>query len=147
MNYITKDNIYTQSWNNLYEVISNNVTDPKSRGVKWIFSAFPDVKKPNFPGYPIITITPTDLSITNINLARDMREETYRYPIDIFSKSSQEVDELANSIIKALTDNEIELAKYGMKRMSIASSAITNYRIENNKIHNRTIIAEFKRID
>ena len=129
----------TSAWQSLYDVISANVSDPKARGVKWIFGTYPDVTAKDFPGFPLIVISPADVREDIITIDGELLS-TVIAKIEVFSKSAQQADELADAVRSALRDN----FGYRLVTESVDYSLVD---IAGKPIHVRTILVRWKQYD
>ena len=124
----------SSAWQSIYNAISANVSDPKSRGTKWIFGAHPDVYAKDFPGFPVIVIHPDDFSKQNISISGDnLKRHTFK--IEVFSKSAQEADSLVDSVISA-----IDSVMYARKIQSVGSYDID---LSGSVIHVRPLVVRY----
>ena len=120
--------IVTQSWQNVYELISdkNNVDDPIQSGSsrKMVYSREPD-KGIEFQGYPYVIVTTPEVRFGKSSLDGSRREVVWEIEVEIHS--SDDIPELrgngqayfkqiADDIIKTFNDvtNRKVLRGYGM---------------------------------
>jgi len=111
----------SSAWQDIYNAISSNVSDPKSRGTKWIFGSYPDVYAKDFPGFPLIVIQPVSKSEKKYDIgSSSKKEQAIISQIEIYSKSSSEADSLVDSVLSAienvsLYDKVVERVDYNFE--------------------------------
>jgi len=133
--------IATASWDTIYSLIGDNLTDPKDRDKKWIYSSYPDERSKTFPGYPIITITSPDISSKNISMGAKTNEATLMFAINVFSDSMATLDTLVDDIYNILNNNQnlTDLKNLEIVRMSTE----TFDRGKGTKVHQKTITVKY----
>lgn len=95
----------SSAWQSIYDAISSNVSDPLSRGEKWIFGSYPDVYAKDFPGFPIIVIQPVSKSEKDYDVGTSSKkEQVIVSQIEIYSKSASQADSLVDSVLSAVED-------------------------------------------
>jgi hypothetical protein len=87
---ITKSNLFSESWNNIYNLINSktNVADPtisSSEFRKWVFSREPDVKAAEFSGYPYIVVNNSEVDVDTKGKGRsvDGKSQIVTWTIEI----------------------------------------------------------------
>lgn len=144
MEVITRDNIYTESWNNVFSVL-NNLTNPHGSG-KWIYSTFPDIKI-NKSSFPILILNPADVRIGSVAIPDmgELYEAVISFDIDLYTTSAQQLDEIGDEIRKVILAFRDEFQKYNMYFIDFSESSHSVMRVDNRlKIHSRTLGISFR---
>lgn len=133
----TYEGIYSKLWNAIYEVIQDNVSDPKSRtDFKWIWGAYPthEINEAENSSldelrkfYPLIVISPIESSYDPIVLDETTVERTVNFSIEIYSDTSANLDKLADSIDEQIRGNKDYFASRGLSALSLLSSEFANF--------------------
>lgn len=132
---ITKDTLFSQSHANIYNLISDNVTDPAAYPSgspttrKFVYTRAPRNMGRGFAGYPIIIIPPIDLSQNEGVVSGTRARTTYDIEIriitkdtDTFAAGAEQLNTVSDDVIATLNDNDDVLRGYGMKNMEVAGS-------------------------
>src|SRR3990167_1247336 len=100
---IVGSNIYSETWNLLYSLISGNVSDPAilrpAKTTRFILCAFPDLEGTNLPTFPIVVIENPEKNMTHQSFSPDgidsneMSVSTY-----VYSKSPRELNILSEDL-------------------------------------------------
>jgi len=134
---ITKSNLLDQSWQNVYKVISDNVSDPLNRGTPtaWIHSAFPQERKGTMAFYPKIIIENPNLSGENFVFGHPERRYTWNIPISVYDTRMDRCATVASDILYALETNKGSLETNGMNMLNFTSSPTFHNVIANQVVH------------
>ena len=73
---ISSGSILSVAWNNIYTLV-NTISDPSSRGVSWIFAAFPESRKGTADVYPAIIIESANAVGKNLTFTHANRVYTF----------------------------------------------------------------------
>lgn len=138
---ISKTNIVSQVWQNLFELVET-IPDPSSRGVQFIFSAFPQQRKGTASVYPCVIIESPDVSGNNIILGHSLRSYNWSIPISIYSTRMETVDSLADSVLGTLEASKGSLEANGMYQLNFTSSPTFHAVVGGNIIHEKRIVVE-----
>lgn len=99
---INEDTIRHDIYDTIYDLVSNNVTDPLARSKKWIFSSFPDVTDAKFSGYPFIVIDRASIESSYDLFDNTHSSKTVPLSITVYSSNSRYCDTLSDSLAKAI---------------------------------------------
>lgn len=136
---LTKTTILQNSWKTIYQLISDNVSDPESRSgnPRWITNSFPDLKGSKFPNYPIIIIGNPKPDESNSTLGRKKRDVTLRFSIWLYTKKNQYLDTVGDDLRDAITANQATTEAAGIFSPKISASNIVTTVVGKDKIHFR----------
>lgn len=127
---------FTGTWNFIYSLISGNVSDPAARNRKWIHGEFPDYKKDNFCGFPLITIGNPKGTVTQASwTTNSIMDNTLTTIVTIFSKTSAELNSLNDKVYAIVKDSEMDFTASGINFDSINPGADGVDIIGNQRIH------------
>ena len=129
----------SSAWQDIYNAISSNVSDPKSRGTKWIFGSYPDVYAKDFPGFPLIIIHPVDVSEETVDFGISIRKTFITADVEIFSKSAEELDNLTDSVISACRQIGT------MKHTITISSKSERVDVSGSNVHLRRVVMRWQK--
>jgi len=156
---ITKDNVFSQSYANLFNLINNrtNIPDPNdSNGLrKFVYQREPLTLGRGFYGFPFIVIPLTDVSnkrFTNGN----KKKMGYSFEIVVYTSdkesdgsgnpnAAQAINAISDNIIKTLDNetNKLTLREYGLKTLDISSSPVDWDELEGKAIFMRTFTLNY----
>lgn len=139
--YIPNSSVYTQMWNKVYDIINTNVTDPGGKS-KWIYTAFPEKRIDDEGAYPLVVITPIDLTYDPLTFV-DLKEGPLRVTIDVYSRSAEELDTIVEDIANAMDDSDAAFTMSGVTAISLTGSLYSQHSREKLRVHNRTLEYEF----
>jgi len=131
----------TQTWKLLHDTVSGLVSDPRTRSKKWIFSAFPDVTKKSFPGYPILIIDSPD---TTSNKAT-FTQSTYKTDsnISLYDTNIARSDALTGSVLRAFKTRNTSIHASGLTNTIITSSSSETVEVNGKKVHIKLLGLDF----
>jgi len=142
-------NIYTNTWNTVYKIISGNIIDPATRGgSQWIFSDYPDIqdgKNNTHPGFPIVTLEPfqTDTSVITQGIGKTYSE--INSMITVFTTNKRHVDVVSSDIWDAINSNREVLMQSGLHHLEYTPGGIETVEFDRkNKIHTKNIGVTFR---
>lgn len=143
---IDTNKISSSFWNVLWRTINDNVSDPKHRSIKWVWSAYPDEELENAneaetikEQYPLIVIEPVLPSHEPIVLDQNMRGYTIPFSINVFSDRSDHLDAIHDNVDKILYDNTSALFKTGITNITLVSSSYDYFMRSGVKVHHKTL--------
>lgn len=143
---LTKGSIIQNSWQNCYNIINTHVSDPSSRSIKWVFSAYPDTRK--WPSgkdiFPIIVIDSTDISGEHIVFGDNPKNYTFSIPVSVHATRMETIDTLSDTVINTLETYRGSLETWGMNMYSVDSTPTIHSIIEGNIIHQKNINIRFE---
>jgi len=130
--------IFTNTWNTFYNVISGNVVDTTSRGgSQWIFADYPMIqegKTDEHPGFPIITLDPFGDSGGLYTF--DNTQHTLTSVITVHSKNKRHLDVISSDITDAILTNRKVLGQSGLHNLEFTVGGNETYAMDRyNKIH------------
>lgn len=141
---VTTATISSQSWQNIYDFLNDNINDPRTRSKKWIYSSFPDEKSAKQIGYPLIIIEPVSFSISNLTLNKSAFNIPIATNIYIYDNNAERLDSTTDTVVNLFATSQATLESYKMRLFSQGS---TNYASEfletGGKIHMRTVPVSF----
>jgi len=133
----TYEGVYSKLWNALYEVIQDNVPDPKNRtDFKWIWSAYPtheinEAENSSFDElrdfYPLIVISPVESSYDPLVLNETSIDRAINFSIEIYSDSLANIDKLADSIDEQIRANKDYFASRGLTSLALQGTEFANF--------------------
>lgn len=120
---VTTTQITNTSWEEIYNLLVSNITDPATRGFgnegKWIFDTMPSVRSSgDWPDYPIITIQctlPDSMAIT-IG-ANQKRLYKVKFEIVAHSSKAEQSKILIDTIFNILDSNQSTTTTAGLHQL------------------------------
>ena len=141
MTSVARDtNVFTDAWNAIYGKLSS-ISDPGGKS-KWIYSAFPESEIDKKQAYPLIVISPIEVSADRVTF-NGVKSGPLRVIIDIYSTKASELDSLSDQVTETLINNEKNLVVSGVYGLRLVSSAYSNYSRNALRIHNKSLNYEF----
>jgi len=142
---VTLAALFSNTWQNVFDLINANVTDPASRGTKWIYAGFPYSKIDNSDAYPLIVIeNVTSSGFDILTMSYNAKTIVLSIAIDVYSTKSSELDTICDSIVNAMDSNSSTLFSNKLNNMRLASSSYEAIEREAIKIHHRSLVYEFE---
>jgi len=137
---IRETNVFTDTFLALLGKLSS-ISDPSGKS-KWIYSAFPEktIDKPS--DYPLIVITPTDVSYDPLTF-KNLKRGPLRLSIDIYSTKARELDDISDQILNKLESEEENLLTSGISVMRLIGTSYGQFPRGDFRIHNKTLNYEF----
>lgn len=146
---VTGSNLHAETWRVFQAIVSGNVTDPKlglRPGSQWIFGAFPDVEKTR-PDFPIIVIeNPASSSDFQTWTPQGMVRKEVSSSIWAYSKSSQQVNQLADAITNAFQTSRAGIQLSGLMLTDIDAARAGDDILGNQRVHWREVRVEASRV-
>ncbi len=159
-NRVTKDILFSESRNNVVDLINSNVSDPTIGSAeyrKWIYSREPDVKSVNFKGYPFLVISSSEVNIHPERASLDMKSKLVSWinVVEIITsdrgyggkdgQGQSQNDTLGDSILSIFNNktNRITLSNNSMKFSEPRSAGTVVEPIDDELTFRRTIILNF----
>jgi len=146
-------NIYSVTWNTIYNVLSGNVTDPQIVGVRksnarfFMMSDYPDAQANFFPGWPILTIEPITSTTSQATFSQSpLNENSVGTSIWMFSRSSRELDILSDNVRNALLTNRQAFANSGLGNLNITNTSNDIEFHGNDRIHTKRMDIELRAV-
>ncbi len=159
---ITYENIYNQSYANIFNLINNrsNVPNPNdsSGSRKFIYQREPRVSGKNFAGFPFIIIPNTDISRSSGTFSKKKRIgysfEIMVYTVDKTSDTkgdpsgAEQNNTISGNIFKTLNDstNRKTFRNYGFYNFEITDSPAEPDELEGQPVFIRTFTVEFNQM-
>ena len=161
---ISKSNLTSQSFANLYNLLNNktNVPDPifTNSTRKFVYAREPDVQNINSDGYPFIIIRPARITTRDYTFDAGSSWFDFEFEIEIrctdrvrgkegsgnYAIGIQYVDEITDGIIKTLNDktNRLVLNAYGMGTFLIETEDVDVDDFEGDVVWVRRIMLKSK---
>jgi hypothetical protein len=156
---VTYKNLFSESWNNVKELVKTKVSDPissSSQSRKWIYSRIPDVKNEQFKGYPFIVIYPVSINVGGElnSLNGKSKSVSWDVEVEIFSSDrgykegngALYSDSISNQIMEVFLDktNRDSLMANSMFFSRPNTTSVTQDVIENELIYRRLILLPFR---
>lgn len=142
MSTVVGSDIFTNTWNTVYQLISGNVVDTASAtrgGSAWIYADFPMIqegKTDEHPGYPIITIDPFELMGMSHTFGK--RENTLNSTITVHTRNKRDVDVISSDIQDTLASNIKVLGASGLHNMEFTVGGVETVAFDRyNKFHTK----------
>lgn len=140
---IAKADMFSNTWECVYDILNDNLTDPRSR-TKWIYSSFPKLTIDNVTDYPIIVVNPVECLSTEAITISDY-EATLSVTIDVCSTSATQLDTLIDDIFEEFDTQESTLADTNKLRiMRVGSTDTAHYNRGKFSVHVKSITYVFK---
>lgn len=158
-NRITYANVYSESRNNIKDLISANVTDPiisSAEYRKWIYSREPDVKSSDFAGYPFIIIYGSNVDPVLDKSSCDGKSKFVDFTIEIEivtsdrgyedGKGLTHMDSISNGIFEVLLNhtNRRTLRQNGLSFADPSASSVVQEPIQNELTYRRSFILSLR---
>jgi len=142
---VTLNTLFSNTWQNIFDLISNNVTDPANRGTKWVYAGFPYSKIDDSSAYPLIVIeNPTNSGFEIHTLSYNAKTVVLTVTIDVYSTKSSELDSICDNIVSVLDSHSSTLASNKLHNLRLASSTYETIERDAIKIHHRSLIYELE---
>lgn len=143
-----KEDIFTNAWRTVYNVISGNVPDPLTRNKKWIFSANPLIGSAfGDLTFPLITIEPFVIARgTPLTWGNQTVETELATTIEICDSSAgARLENLSGSVYNALWNKLNDFESSGLGFMILTGGGYEHIPISrDNRIHIRSFGLGFK---
>jgi hypothetical protein len=127
-------------------MIRYNAVDPKARGIKWVWSAYPD-EEIKYTGstetikgqYPIIVIDPVLPSSESITVDQNMRNYVIPFTITVYSERSDNLDSIHDNIDDIVYNRFATLTKAWITNVKLTSSDYNYFMRGGVKVHYKTL--------
>ena len=135
--------IFSSSWNVIYNSIIANVSNPGTAS-KFIFSSEPDQLHPTKDDYPIVVINPveSDLSET-LTVTQGTKVFPLRLLIDVFSTKNEQLDTVSDDVFDAVESKEQSMHVHGLYNFSLARADNDTVFRGKIRVHRRTFEWKF----
>ena len=138
MSVVAGSDIFTNTWNTFYKIISGNVVDTGSRGGSaWIFADYPMIqegKEDKHPGFPIITIDSFENS-GNLYTFNKI-QNTLSSMVTIHSRNKRHLDVISSDVHDAIVSNRKVLGSSGLHNLQFTPGGTETYAEDRyNKTH------------
>ncbi len=143
MSQVTSSTIFTRSWNNIYDLI-NQISHPEGKDGKWIYSSFPQDLIEDKGAYPMIVVTPVNVSNEEYITLKTLRRDDLPVEIIIYSLRADQLDSLSETVNNKIKDNEDVLFDNNMKKLKFPRTSYSNVQRSGLRIHLRTMRYTFK---
>lgn len=135
---IVKTALYSGVWQQFFDLINDNVSDPESRGAKWVYSSAPDTLMSTSSAYPMIVANPIETP-NDKPLTFGMVDVSVSIDIDIYSMKAEQIDALSNSIYDTIDSNRDTLYALGLKRLDLSGGLNGVQQRGALKVHTKSI--------
>jgi len=149
MSVVVGSNLFNNTWNTVYKIISGNIIDPATRGgSQWIFADYPiiqDGQTDEHPGFPIVTLEPfqSDTEIVTQGIGKSYSE--LNSVITIFTTNKRQNDVVSSDVWDALNSNRGVLMQSGLSHLSINAGGLTTDALNrHDRIHTKNMGIGFK---
>ena len=139
MSLITKSNLFTESWNNIYAVVNNrsNIADPTgSTSRKFVYSRVPNIKA-NFQGFPYIVLNQPSISMNRSSINAKRKNVIYAIEIEVHTSDKLQ-NGTANGVgqthLNQISDDLYETFNSSTIKSSLAALGIENVNITTNNV-------------
>lgn len=156
---LTKSNLFTQSWENLYVEINTrtNVRDPFSAGVrKFIYSREPNTKSNNFAGFPFIVMPPDELSFENPSVSTTKKDTLHTQIVEVYSSDNllngtingvgqTYLNQISDDLVKTFNDLTVKarLRGYKIENINIKTTGVQVLELEEETVFVRSFLIEY----
>jgi len=137
---IRETNWFTDTWNLIYGKLEDNVVNPGNQ-TKFIFSGFPQKLIDKKDAYPIIVISPADVSYDPLTF-NTIKRGPARITVDVYATNPNHLDSISDAIVNTFEQEEGNLQISGISVMRLAGTSYVHYdRGAPNgfRVHNKTI--------
>ena len=134
---VDSSNIVSQVWQNVYDIVKYNVSDPKGRD-KWVYSAFPAARDATVDTFPCIVIDGSQITSEHFVIGSNKRY-VWTIPIYVYDTTMATCDSVSDSVVEQLEANKGSLTTYGFFQSLISVSQPSHIIVSNNIIHERRI--------
>lgn len=157
---VTYEKLFSESRNNVVELITANVSDPISSSGqyrKWIYSRVPDIKSEDFKGYPFIVVQNSNVIPDGDNQSGDGKHRVVYFDIivEIYTSDrgygskdglgSSQIDSISDELISVFL-NKTHRETLINNRMSMSKPTTDEVEViplKNELIYTRTINLSF----
>lgn len=132
---ISQDNLFSNTWRTIYDLLKDNLTDPNSRGKIWVYGSFPDISGSRFCGYPVVIINPIDVGDEKRSFKGTVRQDNISIFIEVYSKATEDLDVVFDDIRYQLRQNESSIIDDGLRNMSINNTRPGDLEVGGDTVH------------
>lgn len=159
---VTKSNLLSEPWNNVYTLVKNvsNVADPVSSSAefrKFVYSREPDVKASGFAGYPFVVVNPSIIDFEDLRSA-NMKSSFVNWAIEIEVVSSDRgmndaegqgskyLDSISDDIVETFNNvtNRHTLKAFGLQFFKPNASGVSVEPLHNELVYRRSFLLTFR---
>lgn len=156
---LTKSNLFTQSWENLYVEINTrtNVRDPFSAGIrKFIYSREPNTKSSNFAGFPFIVMQPDTIDFENQSVSTSKKDMLGSQIVEVYSSDNllngtvngagqTHLNQISDDLVKTFNDLTVKarLRGYKIENINIKATGVQVMELEEETVFIRSFIIEY----
>lgn len=134
---IRETDVFSDSYRMLY-VKLNEVSTFNSR----VYSAFPEKVVDKKSDYPLIVITPVDVTYSPLTFI-SLKRGPIRFAVDIYSTSSKGLDDLSGDFVEKMESSENDFYISGVVAMRLVSTAYGQFERSGLRVHNKSFHYEF----
>lgn len=140
MTAVNGTNLFTNTFNTIYDVISGCVAG----SVNGVYASYPDK---NFPGYPICIVNSADVSRDRLTAgSKYLSNYGINVGIVLYSKAMITIDQLSDKIISGLSYSDSSstgLYASGLTNMSIGETSSLTQTFGEDRVHSKTFGVTF----
>lgn len=152
------DNLYSESWNNIYQMLLAQLDDPSdpSGNRKFIYVRNPDVKSLTFKDYPYVVVPPVEVTFGDKeSLNRKSSMVNFNMEIEVVTadraygsrdaKGAVDNDTISDQLVEILNDatNRKTLSSNGLNFIRPNSTPATPETENNTLVFRRSFILSF----
>lgn len=137
---VTSSTIFTESWNSIFNIIQNNVSDPTGKN-RFLYGGFPDKIWDNKSEFPVVVIHPIESpGSETIVLPRGTKVFSLRSSIEIYSTNTEQLDSMTDDVFNAIESNETTLYENNINNFELSS-------VDADTIERGKFRVHFRRLD
>jgi len=139
MSLISKSNLFTESWTNIYNIINtrSNVADPTgSTSRKFVYSRVPNIKA-NFQGFPYIVLNQPSISMNRASVNAKRKNVIYALEIEVHTSDKFQngsINGAGQTHLNQISDDLYETFNSSTIRSSLSALGIENINITTNNV-------------
>lgn len=159
---ITKDNLLSQAWTNIYDTINNRtyIPDPISPGGgrKFVYTRIPNIKSPGFQGFPFIVLSQPIVLQDRESINYKRKDVIHTITLTIFSTDRANNNQnpgdgirylnlISDDVISIFNSDTVKelLRPFGIENLNIDNSSSDVDDLEEDVVFNRVFEINFKK--
>lgn len=140
---IAKADMFSNTWECVYDMLNANLTDPRGRS-KWIYASFPKLTIDNVTDYPIIVVPPVQCPSTT-GLTLSDYEAILFVTVEVYSTNPTQMDTLVDDIFEVFDTKESTFADTNKLRlMRVEGTDYAHYDRGKFSVHVKSTTYVFK---
>ena len=132
---ISKSSILQDIFTVLYNIVKDNVTDPKaSSRTRWTYSSYSDAPLDSKEDYPLIIFDPAEMAWDEFTLTK--KWAMISFTITLFTINNRQIDTISTDIIEAIETNRATL-KFtdSLYNVNLESRRVEEFTKNGMKVH------------